>query len=47
MQSSNAIVTPEINLTHIARIAYEQFGGLDVILADNGDNFKTKIIQVC
>ena len=47
MQNSNALVTPEINLTHIARRAFEENGGLDHILADNEDNFRNTIIKVC
>jgi hypothetical protein len=47
MQSSNALVTPEINLTHIAKRAFQENGGIDVILADNGDNLRKTIFQVC
>ena len=44
--SSRAVMIPEINLTHLAKSAFQDNGGLEFVMKDSGEMFKRNIVQV-
>ena len=43
---SRAVMIPEINLTHLAKSAFQDNGGLESVMRDSGEMFKRNIVQV-